>query len=63
VNGDTIKARAKSLTGSLLLDKKVTVYLSGGYDCPHTAVVGMTTLKGTLTVKSGGVILEGIVIK
>jgi PKD repeat protein len=62
-NDDTIRSRAKLLTGNLVLGKKQIVHISGGYDCQHDKVVGVTTLKGKLTVKSGKVIVKQLVIR
>jgi hypothetical protein len=61
-NGATIRGRYKTL-GSLNLNNGTNVTLRGGYDCPHEAVVGITTLTGALTITSGSAVVENIAIK
>ena len=60
---DVIQMKEGILSGSLLADKAVTVILSGGYNPEYTTHTGQTTIQGTLTLKSGTVIMEGIRIK
>jgi parallel beta-helix repeat protein len=61
-NGAVIRGRYKTL-GSLNLDNGTNVTLKGGYDCPHEAVVGITTLSGTMTISTGSAVVENIAIK
>jgi parallel beta-helix repeat protein len=61
-NGAIIGGRYKTL-GSLNLDNGTNVTLKGGYDCPHEAVVGITTLTGTMTITTGSAVVENIAIK
>jgi parallel beta-helix repeat protein len=61
-SGATIRVRYKTL-GSLNLNNGTNVTLKGGYDCPHEAVVGITTLNDTLTITTGTAVVENIAIK
>jgi parallel beta-helix repeat protein len=61
-NGSVIRARYKVL-GTLNLNNGTNVTLKGGYDCPHQAVVGITTLTGAMTITNGSATVENIAIK
>jgi parallel beta-helix repeat protein len=61
-SGATIRVRYKTL-GSLNLNNGTNVTLKGGYDCPHEAVVGITTLNDTLTITTGSAVVENIAVK
>ena len=62
-NDSVIRARYKVLDGSLNLDQNRVVYLYGGYNCSHEAVVGRTTIKGALSVERGVLTVEGIALR
>jgi len=61
-NGDTIQARATTLTENLTVNRDISVTLEGGYGCDYSSNTGgMTSLKGmiqtyptagTLTIKN-----------
>jgi YD repeat-containing protein len=64
VNGTLIKVHAALFTENLLLNTvgaKVT--LKGGYEPTFTTQTGVTTVKGTLTVGKGGLVVDRVVIR
>jgi hypothetical protein len=58
-----IFANALVVTENLVFDRDISVTLKGGYDNSFGASSGLTLLKGTLTITSGSVIMENIVIQ
>jgi alpha-tubulin suppressor-like RCC1 family protein len=58
-----IFANALAVTEHLVFDRDIAVTLKGGYDSNFGANSGLTILKGTLTITSGSVIMENIVIQ
>jgi len=61
--GAEITAHAEEFTGNLTLDREVMVTLKGGRDCGHTKVADWTSVKGTVTVGKGAVIVENVIIR
>jgi PKD repeat protein len=62
-NNSVIRARYKVLNGSLDVNREnTTVYIYGGYDCPHQNQLGATTI-GTLQLTRGTAVVSDIVIK
>lgn len=63
--GEEIMLRADAVfSEQLLLARKVTVTLSGGYDPAFTSVIGAALLHGSLTISGKAVIaVEGLVIE
>ncbi len=63
INNDVIKSHEEELVENLILDMDKTVTLAGGYSCDYSGNTGMTTLKGSVEVLSGTVIIENFVIE
>jgi hypothetical protein len=63
--GSTIKARAVALpAGNLTLNPGKTVLLEGGYDSNYESNSGgYTTMQGVLTIQSGSLTVENLIIK
>ncbi len=62
-NGAVIKIQALDFDENLVFDTNVTVTLRGGYDCNFTINPGAAIIPGSLTIGSGTLILENVVIK
>jgi ELWxxDGT repeat protein len=64
VNGDEIRIFGTSFSETLLFDKGKNVTLTGGDNQAHTSNSGgMTTVQGTMTIKSGSVTVDKITIR
>jgi len=50
VNADIIEVRAAEFIGDLIFDRHISVTLKGGYDPAYSAVSGMTTVIGAVTI-------------
>jgi alpha-tubulin suppressor-like RCC1 family protein len=62
--GAHIQAQGVTLVGDLLLDKGKSVTIEGGYDSSSfTSQTGYTTLQGILTLKTGSLVVDHVVIK
>jgi hypothetical protein len=61
--GDIIKAQGMVFTGGLTLDRAVAVTLQGGYSSGFGSRSGYTTLGGKLTINSGSVVVDRVVVK
>jgi hypothetical protein len=63
----TIRVQSVELTENLVLDKNVTLTLKGGYDCyfnePPTGVTVISSAGTTLTISSGTVVIDNIILK
>ena len=55
---DTIECRNQSFSGGLNINRSVTVYMDGGYDCLHSTQTGSTSILGDMTVNSGLIIIQ-----
>jgi len=61
---DTIQLRSVTITENPVFDRAgVTLNLYGGYDVGFAAAVGVTVIKGTLTVRQGTLRVKNLVIK
>lgn len=58
----TMRLRDIEFNGDLLFDRDVTVTLKGGNDTSFTSRNGMTTIKGKVTIKSGMVVMDQIIV-
>jgi YD repeat-containing protein len=64
VNGALFKVHAALFSEDLLLDKVgKTVTIKGGYGPTFTTQTGVTTVKGTLTIRKGGLVVDRVVIR
>jgi len=61
-DGDIIKTTSMDFTENLLLNRPVAVTVDGGYDCDFAAAAGSTALKGTLTITSGMLTANNLVV-
>ena len=62
--GDTIELQDTDMyADSLNISRDVTVTIKGGYNCDYTGRTGTTTINGNLTITTGTLTLEDIVIK
>jgi hypothetical protein len=61
--GYIIQAQATDLTETLMFDDNKAVTLKGGYDSDFGLNLSMTTLIGSLTIKSGSLTLENLRIE
>ena len=62
-DGNTIEAQAVELSGDLDVNRDISVTLQGGYDCDYSAIIGDTALNGNMTVNSGTIIIENLILK
>ncbi|QOX78537.1 multicopper oxidase domain-containing protein [Trichlorobacter lovleyi] len=63
-NGNAIQMKAVDIaSGALTADRNITVTLQGGYNNAYTASCGVTSAQGGLTIGSGTVIADYLVIK
>jgi hypothetical protein len=58
-----IESSAKSASETINFNSNVDVTLKGGYDSSYSVANGSTVLQGSITVTSGSLTLENIVIK
>jgi hypothetical protein len=61
--GNTIQIQALVLSENLNLNRAVSVTLRGGYDSGFASITGYTTISGSLTITSGTVTVENVVIQ
>ncbi|MDK9719189.1 MAG: peptidase C10, partial [Trichlorobacter sp.] len=61
--GQTIEIKALSFIGNLTLNRGLNITLRGGYADNYSGQTGYTELDGVLTVSSGTVTLDRIVVK
>jgi hypothetical protein len=59
--GDTIECQARNFAESLLFDRDVSVFLSGGYNDEYTSNSGTTSVSA-LVISNGTVTVENLVI-
>ena len=62
LSGGTIQAREFLFTENLVLNRAVNVYLDGGHDISYLATPGVTTLHGTLFIRSGSLRADKLVV-
>ncbi|KAF0217463.1 MAG: peptidase S8/S53 subtilisin kexin [Geobacteraceae bacterium] len=61
-DGATIQAKAVTFYENLLLDRNISVTISGGYDDAYGAATGLSSIYGTLTVGAGTLSVANLVI-
>ena len=62
--GATIKAKVATFSESLLLDRGVAITIKGGYNPGYQSNAGSrSTLHGTLTLRNGSLIAEGLAVR
>ncbi|MFZ4857119.1 MAG: hypothetical protein ACOYL3_12055 [Desulfuromonadaceae bacterium] len=61
--GDRIQARSVMFVENLLLNRPVSVTLSGGYDSSYASAAGISAVRGKVTLQHGTLIVGGLVIK
>jgi hypothetical protein len=62
-SGQTIQAREFEFAEELTFDRNIPVILKGGYDITYSGNSGYSTVDGTVTVETGALTLERIVVK
>ena len=62
-NGCLIQVRAITLSGDLALNAAKSVSIRGGYDTSFANIIGMTGLKGKLSILKGGAVVEYLEIR
>jgi len=62
-NGDIVQVQALDFTEDLIIDRGITFTLSGGYNCDYSANPGYTTVTGCITIYSGTMDIENIIIE
>jgi hypothetical protein len=62
-SGDIIQAWGTDFSENLILGTNFAIAIKGGYNEGYTSNYGYTTLKGSLTVKSGALTVERLVIR
>jgi hypothetical protein len=60
---DIVQSQAFDFTENLNLNRNIAVTFSGGYNCGYTANVPETTIRGSLTIASGTLIADGLIIQ
>jgi hypothetical protein len=63
VTGETIEVKDMTFVESLTLDNNVDFTLKGGYADDYGSRPGFTILNGVLTIRSGSVIVDGLIIR
>jgi hypothetical protein len=61
--GSRIEAREFLFDEDLLLNKGIPVSIGGGYDIGYSGNSGYTTIRGSLTVQNGSLMVERVVIR
>ncbi len=62
-NGDTIQSQAFDFTEDLNFNRNIAVTLKGGYNCWYNSNPPSSTLTGSLTISSGTVTVENLIIQ
>lgn len=62
-DGDTINIQEAVFYGDIQIDRDISITMRGGYDCTYSNNSGRTTLEGSMTISSGTVTIEGLVIE
>jgi hypothetical protein len=62
--GDTLKVRSMNFSENLIFDISASIILKGGYDCAFTTNAGnFSTITGSLTIRSGTLTAENVIIE
>lgn len=62
-DGDIVEAQALEFTGDLVFGNGVAVTLNGGYGCDYQTNPAATTVNGALTVTSGTLTVDNVIIQ
>lgn len=62
-NSSVIQARAESFSEDLIFNGNIDFTLRGGYDCNYNSNTGYTTVNGSITISSGTLVIENVIIK
>ena len=62
-SNDTVQVTVADHTENIVFDRNVVFTLSGGYSCDFASNPIKTTIKGSLTISNGTVIIENIAIE
>ena len=61
--GGVIQARASEFIENLLLNRAIAITLKGGYDPGFMVNPGVTVIRGTLTLRSGSLVAEKLMVR
>ncbi len=61
--GDIILSQTETITGDIDLNQSISVEFRGGYSCSYSAQTGTTTVIGNMTLSSGSVSMENLVMQ
>ena len=62
-SGNVIKMQAVDLSEALSFNLNKAVTLRGGHNCDFTGIVGKTTFSAPLTIRSGKVVVDRVIIR
>lgn len=62
VTGETIQSRAVNFTGSLNVNRNITITLEGGKSCDYSSTAGATNLKGMITTNRGTLTIKNFLL-
>jgi PKD repeat protein len=62
-DGNTIQSNAVTIVENIDFNRNITVTIQGGYNCDHSAVTGITTINGKMTISNGQVTIENLIIQ
>jgi hypothetical protein len=62
-SGNVIQAMSHDFNEDLVLDNNTAIILEGGYDSGYATNAGYSTLHGSLTIGSGALTAENLVIE
>lgn len=63
VAGGVVRTWGATLTETLILRRPVAIKLLGGHNADYSAQTGETTLKGSLTIEQGSLVVDRVIIK
>lgn len=63
LDGGIVQSHIRTFTENLVLNRPITVTLSGGYNCEYNKTAPSTTIQGYLTINEGTVTIENMVIQ
>lgn len=58
-----IESKELTFAEDLTLDRDISFTLKGGYADDFSSITGFTTLNGVLTISSGSMIVDGLIIQ
>ena len=62
-DNDIIQIQDAVFPGDIYIDRDISIILQGGFDCSYDNNRGITTLDGSMTISSGTVMIENIVLE